>query len=208
MDEDVVRGPAAVIFNDMIKSNLRTPEDPNRTAQIAGSGLIEASAACVDAARRHGVPIFWIQVARRPDRSDVFDALVDRHFRGATGPRPPVVAGTQAAANIDELPVQPDDRVILKPRMDPFIGTDLDVLLRTLKVQTVLLGGYSTNGGVESCARSARDLNYDVVVMSDCCYNVDEQDHEYTLTRILPYYGRVRSLEQVTEMMRQGSTRP
>lgn len=89
-----------------------------------------------------------------------------------------------AGFNIDELPILPEDDVVVKPRLDPFIGTDLDIKLRGRGVKTVLIGGYSTNGGVESGARSGFDLGYNVVVVGDCSFNVEQDLHELALTQI------------------------
>ena len=122
----------------------------------------------VAAAREKGVPVFWVRVERRPDRSDVVDNLIDAPAYAWHVPNPPVVAGSYSAANVDELLVQSVDQVIIKPRLNPFTYTDLDLQLRARHVSTILLGGYSTNLGVESCARTGHDLGYNVVVISDC----------------------------------------
>ena len=145
--------------------------------------------------------VVWIQVQRRVDRADMVDTLTDLQPRRAHGPRPPVLAGSREGANVDELLVSDEDHVVFKPRMDPFIGTELDIQLRSRGIRTLLFGGYATNGGVESGVRTAHDLNYDVVVVSDCCYNVEEDAHEFALTRVLPFYSRVRSLDQVLHLL-------
>lgn len=196
-----LRGPVALVLNDMINANLRTKDDPARTETIARTGLVGRVAQCVQKAREAHIPIFWIQVARRADRADVVATLTDLIPRRVSTPKPPVLAGSFAAANVDELPVHADDQVVLKPRMDPFIGTELDILLRSRGIKTILLGGYSTNGGVESATRTGNDLNYDMVVIADCCYNVEEDAHEFALTSVLPFYGRVRQLDDVIGMI-------
>lgn len=200
---DALRAPAALVLNDMINSNLRG-EDAERTAAIDRSGFVGRTADCVAGMRCEGVPVFWIQVERRADRLDVVDTLVDLHPRRGAGPLPPTLAGSTGAANVDELPVLSGDHVVVKPRMDPFTGTHLDLHLRSRGIRTVLLGGYSTNGGVESACRTAHDLGYDVVVLSDCCYNVEEDAHEFALTRSLPYYSRVRTAAEALTMLRGG----
>jgi nicotinamidase-related amidase len=102
---------------------------------------------------------------------------------------------------VDELAVQPEDHVVLKPGLNPFMGTDLDLQLRARKISTILFGGYSTNVGVESGVRAVRDLGYDVVVVSDCCYNVQEEFHEWTLAKIMPIFARVLPSEQVLKLL-------
>lgn len=202
VNKQELRGPVALVLNDMINSNLRTPDDPARVEQVDANGFVPRTVELVQAARDAGIPVFWIQVERRADRADVVDTWQDWLPRRAAAPKPPILAGSHRGANIDELPVQPDDHVVFKPRMDPFIGTELDIALRSRGVRTILFGGYATNGGVESGIRTAHDLNYDVVTVSDCCYNVEEDAHEFTLTRVLPYYSRVRSLAETQTMIR------
>lgn len=56
--------------------------------------------------------------------------------------------------------------------------------------------------GVESCARTARDLNYNVVVLSDCCFNVERELHEWTLSKIMPHFARVMTSDQALGLLR------
>lgn len=193
-------GTTAVVINDMINSNVRSGNE-ERDRMVAESGIIEASVNLVAAAREQGIPIFWIRVERRADRKDVVDTLTDAFIASDYTPAPPVIAGSYRAANIDELPVLEEDQVILKPRFDPFIGTDLDLRLRSNGIDTILLGGMATNIGVESCARTAKDRNYNVVVLRDCCFNVDIEDHEWTLSRIMPTFARVMTSREALALL-------
>ena len=197
-DVRISRSTTALILNDMINGTLRCG-DAGRDDAILASGIIGRSAEMVDNMRSLRVPVIWIRIERRADRADVASNVVDRYPRGYR--LPPWTAGSMESRNVDELPVRGDDQVVLKPRMDPFVGTDLDLQLRTRRIQTILLGGYSTNGGVESCARSAYCLGYDVVILSDCSYNVEEELHEFALLRILPWYGRVRTCSDVISLL-------
>lgn len=196
----IPRTSTAVVFNDMINSNLRTGNAEHDRA-IEESGIIPASVDLVAAAREAGIPIVWIRVERRADRTDVFDTLTDDFIASGMVPKPPVTGSTHKAANVDELPVRDEDQVILKPRFDPFIGTDLDLRLRTNGIDTILLGGYSTNIGVESCARTAKDRNYNVVLLRDCCFNTDVASHEWTLEKIMPTFARVMTSREALDLL-------
>lgn len=189
----------ALMFNDMFNRNLRTGEP--RDELIDASGIIPNSVRLVAAMRRLVVPIFWIRVVERADGRDVPKHKVDYHPRGRSTQWPPLVATDPAGFNIDELPILPGDDVVIKPRLDPFIGTDLDVKLRGRGVTTLVLGGYATNGGVESAARTGSDLGYDIIVVSDCSYNVEEDLHQHAINRVLPAFGRIRTASEVIEML-------
>lgn len=202
---DEIRGKAAMVFNDMINSNLTTYDDPTRMEKIRASGIVESSVALVASARESRIPIFWVQVERRADRADSMPIKTDLLHRRVTVPKPPVLAGSFEAENIEELPVDPNDQVVFKPRMDPFIGTQLDLWLRARGVETIILGGYATNGGVESCMRTGADLGYDVIIARDCCYNYESKAHEFTLGQVMPYYSRVRTNAEINAMIRHDS---
>jgi nicotinamidase-related amidase len=190
----------ALVLNDMINANLRT-KDLAHDQLIQESGIIQSAAALVAALRARNVPIIWIRVERRPDHADVFTPLTDVYLASGRKGHPVIVRGSYAAANIEELPIQPEDQIILKPRMNPFIGTDLDLHLRNRKITTILFGGYSTNHGVESGVRTARDLGYDVVVVRDCCYNVNKAFHEWSLANIMPHFARVLTSEAALKLL-------
>ena len=203
---DELRPGVALVVNDMINSNVHSG-DPAHDGPIARSGLVAEVAGLVAACRAAAVPIFWIRVVRRADRADVVATRVDRLHRDVPVPRPPVLAGSTAGANVDELPVRDGDHEVYKPRMDPFVGTELDLHLRSRGVRTVLVAGYATNGGVESAVRTGNDLGYDMVTVSDCCFNVRVDRHEFALEHVLPYLCRVRTRAEVQRMLPAVPTR-
>lgn len=190
---------SALVLNDMINANLRTGNDPEDQT-IAQSGLIANTASFVALLRQRRVPIVWVRVEHGVN--DMPLSTVETDGVPGVGIRPTRLApGSREVNNVDELPVQRGDFVVLKPRFNPFIGTELDLLLRDLRVDTILLGGYSTNIGVESCARTARDLGYHVVVLSDCCFNVRVDLHTYAILNILPLFGRVMTSHQAATLL-------
>lgn len=198
---DEIRGNVAVLFNDMINSNLTNDAAPDRMKQIRESGLVESTVHLIEKVREANIPIFWIQVVRRADKADTAPTLRDIAPPAPKTDAPTMLAGSSEAQNVDELPVQAEDQVVFKPRMDPFIGTQLDLWLRSREVRTVILGGYSTNGGVEAAMRTGSDLGYDMIIASDCSYNVDEEAHNFALERIMPKFSRVRNNEQIFKML-------
>jgi nicotinamidase-related amidase len=197
----IPQASAALILNDMINGNLRTKSNPEHNRLIEESGIITNCAKLVAALRARKMPIIWIRVERRGDYADVVFPLTDTFLASGRKRPPATVRGSYEAANVDELPIQAEDQVVLKPRFNPFIGTDLDLQLRTRKIHTILFGGYSTNVGVESGVRTARDLGYDVVVVSDCCYNVNRELHEWSLAKIMPIFARILTSGEVLGLL-------
>ena len=82
---------------------------------------------------------------------------------------------------IAELQPLPQDIVFQKRRPDGFVGTDLDLILRSNGIKTLVIGGVATEGGVEGTARSARNLGYDVVVLKDGVGSRNREAHDMAL---------------------------
>lgn len=189
-----------MVFNDMINVNIRGADEV-KTKQIAESGLLSTATKWVAFLREVGTPIIWIRVERRQDRKDRKNVITDASLRGPAA-HPPVVKGSFESRNVDELPIQPEDHEVLKPRYSPFMNTDLDLQLRARGIDTIMLGGISTNLGVESCARTAFDLDYNVVVISDCCWASDTEIHKWSLNVSLPNFARVMTADEARALLR------
>jgi nicotinamidase-related amidase len=190
----------AVVLNDMINMNLVSSDE--RTQRVIDeSKIVENTANLIAAARAKGVRIVWILIERRADFADQAPPLTDLFIADGMKLPPATTAGSFGARTPDALPVQPEDLTVYKVRFDAFVGTNLDLLLRGNKIDTILLGGVATNFGVESTARTARELNYNVVVLTDCCLNVDRELHDFTLKHILPRFARIMSSEEALALM-------
>jgi ureidoacrylate peracid hydrolase len=115
--------------------------------------------------------------------------------------RPPMItSGTPEAEVIPELAPQPGDYEIPKHRWSAFYGTYLDHALRSHGARTIFLCGGSTEIGIASTAYAARDLGYNVVIVSDACTSPKEEVHALLMREVFPRLARVRSTAQVLGM--------
>ena len=89
------------------------------------------------------------------------------------------------------------DVVVLKHHWGAFTGTDLDLQLRRRGVKTIVLAGIATNFGVESTARSAWELSYNVVIVEDACASRSDEQHQFAVKNILPQIARVVPAEDI-----------
>jgi nicotinamidase-related amidase len=137
--------------------------------------------------RTRGVPGFAEVVARTADLA--------RAFR-ATG-RLVVLVTVGDDAPLPELAPHPDDLRVTKPGWSALTRTELDAELRSRGVTQLVLTGVATSIGVESTARSARDLGYELVLVTDAVADVDPAEHEHSLARILPRLGELSTADQV-----------
>ena len=190
----------AVVLNDMINMNLISSDE--RTQKIIDdSKIVENTARLIAAARAKVMRIVWILIERRADLADQAPPLTDAFIADGMKLPPAITAGSFGAKTPDALQVQPEDLTVFKVRFDAFVGTNLDLLLRGSKIDTILLGGFATNFGVESTSRTARELNYNVVVLTDCCLNTALEHHDFTLKHILPRFARIMTSEQALDLL-------
>ena len=84
-----------------------------------------------------------------------------------------------------------------KHRYGAFESTDLDLVLRSQGIRTLIMTGVATNVCVETTARQAFLRDYYVVFTSDCTATYDQADHEATLRNIDAYFGEVVAAAQV-----------
>lgn len=96
-----------------------------------------------------------------------------------------------------QLGVQDSDIRIIKRQWGAFYGTDLDLQLRRRNINTIVLGGISTNIGVESTARNAWELGYELVLVEDICSAHNKEQHDNSMQNIFPRISRVRDSEAV-----------
>jgi nicotinamidase-related amidase len=88
------------------------------------------------------------------------------------------------------------DIVVVKKRISAFTGSDLDVVLRSLDVDSLVLTGITTSGVVLSTLRQAADLDYRLTVLADGCADVDAEVHRVLLGKVFPRQATVVSTEE------------
>ncbi len=98
--------------------------------------------------------------------------------------------GADAEIHPDVAP-QRGDIVIERKRAGIFAATELDLILRSKDVDTLVLFGVSTSGQVLSAVRVGVDLDYRLFVLSDCCADRDEEVHRVLMTKVLPMHSKV-----------------
>ena len=112
-------------------------------------------------------------------------------------------------AVIDELRPLPDELVVNKITAGGFVSTPLDVYLRDMEIEYLLVTGVATNACVESTARDASDRGYWTYLVEDACATFDPASHEATLRSFRAMSGRVGSTHQaIAELEAAFHTRP
>jgi gluconolactonase len=110
-----------------------------------------------------------------------------------------LVRGTWGAAPADGLEAQPGDHVVEKMRMNGFYNTRLDILLRGLGAETIVITGAWTNMSIEHTARHGADAGYEVVVASDGTSTTGDDWQRAALEYAMTNVGRVATCAEIAE---------
>jgi ureidoacrylate peracid hydrolase len=155
--------------------------------------------------RTLGVPVIWILHANshKDGRSDwelFFDFVVADELRART--LESLSPARQAVWR--ELEVAPADYTVTKNRYSALIAgsSQLERLLRSLGIDTVLIAGTKTNVCCEATARDAMMLDFKVVLLSDCCAALSDDEHRATLENIIQQFGDVMTGEEARARLR------
>lgn len=184
---------------------------PGSAAEVPASrDIVEPINRLTKELRAIGVPIIWILHANAHSggRSDwelffnnvVADALRERTMQSLEPGRQQVWSG---------LVVEPADVKIIKNRYSALVpgSSGLERLLRSLDVDTLLIAGTKTNICCESTARDAMMLDFKVVMVSDCCAALSEDEHRSALENMIQQFGDVMTGDEVLERLRRLSNR-
>jgi ureidoacrylate peracid hydrolase len=186
-------GKTAVIIVDMLNEFCK----PGGAMVLPGyEALVPPQRRLIAAARQMKCPVvFVIDTHRRNVRQD-------REWLKRT---PHCIEGSWGAAVIDDLEPQPDDIYVVKRRYSAFFNTDLDVTLKDLKVEAVVVFGVVTNICVRSTVHDAFFLGYTVVVPEDCVAATGAREQASSLYDIATHFGTVCSSEDVAAALLSGA---
>jgi nicotinamidase-related amidase len=142
----------------------------------------------VAAARAAKVPVIFVRVAFRAGTPEIspknlaFSAYLGSDAFGETVPATQIPHAVAA---------QSGEVVVTKKRVSAFSGSDLQVVLRSLGVDSLVFTGIATSGVVLSTLREAADLDYALTVLRDCCLDRDEEVHRVLLDKVFPRQAAV-----------------
>lgn len=192
MKQEMIVGKCALIVID-IQKGAGPPDDPPIPLMCDSEFLIPKARALIAAAREAGVPVIFMQEAHRPD-------LVD-FGRELDGTEKIHCLESNPLTDIsDEIGFRPDDYFIRKRRYSSFFGTDLAILLKGLKAETLILIGGLTDVCVHYTFADAHQSDFYTRVVEDCVIGSSFPSHHASLAA-MEYLqtGARRSTAEVLE---------
>lgn len=209
---DIELGKTAILFFDLLNGYYHAAGEAAKTRM---KPMVDNAARLMKAGREAKIPIFFAKGNHRPDGLTGKAILTDTDYglKPWTGVMPPrakpnVVGGEWSSEVIPELDPRPDDFYIPKYRWNAFYQTYLDLALRSMGVDTVIVSGGSTDVGVAATVFGGRDLDYNLIAVRDACASShDRRAHDTLMDLIFPRMSRVRTTNQVLEMIRHASAK-
>jgi nicotinamidase-related amidase len=158
------------------------------SAVMDRTGMLDKTVALVRAAREAGVTIMHAPITFAPGYGEltrhpygILKGVVDGNA---------FVKGSWGAAIVDDLAPAEGDIVIEGKRgLDTFASTNLDFILRSKGIRTVIIGGFLTNCCVESTMRSAYENGYRVITLTDCTAATSAEEHDNAIAYDFPMFS-------------------
>jgi ureidoacrylate peracid hydrolase len=175
----------AVVVIDMINDFCK----PGGLMVLPGyERLVPQQLQVIAAARDNGVPVIWVHDMHRPN------VRQDREWLKRT---PHCIEDTWGVEIVDELGARADEIHVTKRRYSAFFQTDLDLSLKDLGVDQIIVFGVVTNICVRSTVHDAFFNGYEVVVPQDCCAATGPREQESSLYDIATHFGTVSNATAV-----------
>lgn len=162
---NIEKEKTALLIIDMQKAFV----EPGAAHCIAGAkATVPAISKAAEDARKAGIPVFWIKRRYRADGSDVEFTRYDSWLKGGRT-MAPGSKGINSEELASGLEMQEGDYEIIKPRWSAFFQTELDMVLRRLGINTILLSGTTTPNCVRTTCYDGIALDYRTIILKDCC---------------------------------------
>ena len=199
----------ALLFFDILNGYYHAAEP---AAKARMKPWIDNAVRLMKAGREAGMPVFFAKGNHRPD-SATSAAVLQTDTDMGLRPWPDgvvkkgkmhVTGGDRSSEVIPELDPRPEDYYIPKYRWSAFYQTYLDLALRARGIDTVIISGGSSDVGVASTIFAGRDMDYNMLVVSDACgTSHDQRAHDLLMTLIFPRMARVRTTDQTLQMIQE-----
>ena len=206
LDPQLRASHTGLILFDALNGYLH-PANPKKVAFLSERNILPNLQKLLAGARRAGMTTFYPAGAHGADGVDSVDRLTDTNMDlepggSAEAPiRPHFHAGSKDSEIAPEIAPATGDVVVPKQRWSSFFQTNLDLQLRVRGIGTIVIAGGSTDVGIASTVFAARDLDYGIVVVRDCCYSARGPNNDFFMDRVFPRMALVMSADQAVSLM-------
>lgn len=142
---------------------------------------LPACSRVTDYAREKNVPVFFVNRIYRQNGSDIEHTRFKSWYEGGKAMSESCESEI-SYENPTELSPEDGDYIIIKPRFSAFFMTELDLILRRLGIDTIILTGTTTPNCIRTTCYDGISLDYNVVVIEDCCSSQTEEIQRANMT--------------------------
>ncbi len=147
----------------------------------------------LDKARSSRIKVIFIKVEYEEGYPELTNAKAPKYV--ITPEYNAVIKGTWGAEIYETLKPLEGERVFSKSRTNPFTNPNFGKELQGL--ETLILAGVATNFVVEATARTAADLDYNIIIAEDCCASMNKEMHEFSIKNILLNLGIISNSKEI-----------
>lgn len=163
--------------------------------QVDRHGLFQKWIDLLRASRHAGLRVIYVNNAFSPGHPE----LGEKTFPLMQGTKQfnAFLKDTWGVKNPDEIAPASGEIIIENYNSSAFSATNLDLILRASKIQTLLLAGVATTFVINSTARYGAELGYDIIVIGDGCTAFNDEMHDFEVKNALPYFATVSNTTEV-----------
>jgi nicotinamidase-related amidase len=188
-------GRSALLLVDMNRSHLDHSIGHLLVEKTEAERIVARAVQVRDAFAAAGRPVIFVRTHHRRDARS--GEIVDnknpfwmaQHSRAIPGlgkqRKSLAVEGAPVTEIVAPLAPRPGDFTVFKHRYSPFDNTDLELLLRNLRIETLVIGGVNTNNCVLCSCFEAFNRDYRVVVMEDVCASMNGADYHAAAIKLI-----------------------
>jgi len=179
--------------NDLVHPDGPAAKGPYG-AQVKERNIIANTRVALAKARAAAVKVGYVRVGFSPDYrecpsgSPIFSPVKQNGM---------LKLGSWGAEVHADIAPQPGDFDIVKHRVSPFYGTNLEPILRANGIRRIYCSGISTNAVVQSCVREGHDRDYEMVILEDGCCALSAEEHAASIAGLKRFCIDITTCDKV-----------
>jgi nicotinamidase-related amidase len=186
----------AVILIDLQKDFFRTEYEDQDRAKEVEQRLTESNNRLLEAARAHQIPVFFVITSLKPDHSNWNLRMKDLGSAIC-------IQGTEGEAILPGLKTSEKDHIIQKTRYSAFFNTELHHILKSMAIDTLIIGGINTHACIRISAVDAFMRDFRVFIPKECVASYDSEYHKSSMKYLSKRIAMVLGLEEMIKRIEQ-----
>lgn len=148
--------------------------------------------------RNKNLPIIFVKREHRKNGVDI-DKVRLEVFKKSNGL---ITENDKSSEIIEDLKPLKNEIVVIKRRWSAFFGTELEILLKRLKIENLIVTGVQTPNCIRSTVYDALSLDYNVIVISDATASSSQKIQKYNLSDMENIGVKLLSTEEIINIVK------